>query len=261
MGEALDPTKMKVSDLRAALAERNLPTEGLKADLVSRLQARLDEEEFGMDDDIAVPTPASASASVSAVLKKTDIPVKPTEQSEKVTLTQTPKTKQENAVAKVETSTLVEKVNEVGKNGTETVPKNEPTAVADISAMEQKMRARAERFNIPLVVPKQQAKQPQTGGSGKGKNKQDKRERESTSGKESNKKNKKQKSDDKNQADVGRVKPSQSSFKKGVEENKPELLLPKEEIMKRLERAQKFGASNTQQIDALKAMLRRHRFG
>lgn len=57
MGEELDVKKMKVSELRDALSKRGLATVGLKADLVNRLQARLDEEEFGCLESTAATGP------------------------------------------------------------------------------------------------------------------------------------------------------------------------------------------------------------
>jgi SAP domain-containing ribonucleoprotein len=52
---SVDIKKLKVADLRAELSKRGLATDGLKADLVARLQARLDEEEFGVAETGAMP--------------------------------------------------------------------------------------------------------------------------------------------------------------------------------------------------------------
>ena len=56
---------MKVAELRAALAERGLSTDGLKAVLVDRLQLAFDEEEFGLDEPAAAaPAPSPEKAPV-----------------------------------------------------------------------------------------------------------------------------------------------------------------------------------------------------
>lgn len=51
----------KVSELKAELAQRGLEVKGNKADLAQRLQAALDEEEFG-----AIGMPATAATNGDA---------------------------------------------------------------------------------------------------------------------------------------------------------------------------------------------------
>ena len=46
---SLDPSKMKVAELKAELEERGLDTKGLKAVLVKRLQEALDNEALADD--------------------------------------------------------------------------------------------------------------------------------------------------------------------------------------------------------------------
>jgi len=57
MADKIDPKKLKVQELKDELTKRGKDPNGLKADLVQRLQEAMDEEEFNLDDE----TPAAAA--------------------------------------------------------------------------------------------------------------------------------------------------------------------------------------------------------
>lgn len=62
-------SKLKVAELKEQLSRRGLDTSGTKPELVKRLQTKLDEEEFNLDEDVEPYNSLSAKEDVEPVHK------------------------------------------------------------------------------------------------------------------------------------------------------------------------------------------------
>ncbi|GMF64546.1 unnamed protein product [Phytophthora lilii] len=170
----MNPKKMKVSELRAALESRGLSSNGLKTELIQRLELALDEEEFGSEaqemEELKVPSPkkpkkpepkkkeAPADAEPEAAKKpkaKTPSPVKkaapPAAEPTPAPVEQKAE-KQEEAPATVEPVPVPEQKEQEADKAKETPTEPEADAPAKPLTEEEKRAARAAKFGIPLSL-------------------------------------------------------------------------------------------------------------
>jgi len=222
--------------------------------LANRLQARLDEEEFGMIDmGIAAPEPTSAPSNTTNV---------PTVQGGKKEITNTtaasssapsPPTQDSTAAtadAKITNTTTVtgdpkKDSNPEAKTSTNTATTSTPSTNPTSKSMTfaDKKRARAARFGIPVVG----------SGTKSTPNNDNKRSTYNNTNNES--------STESNGGGFRNTSKSEEinlkKKRKTTSENCSEVL-SEDEILRRIRRAQKFGL--TDNLDKLKAQLRKHRF-
>ena len=215
-----------------------MSTDGLKAELVNRLQARLDEEEFGLveaptgalpeaasvDTKSTPTTPSTASVPETPKAKKAEVPVeepKPSSAAKPTTATKVPP----SGAAK-EPREKDEAAKEDSKAGGESSP---ATKVGDVNSMsfEEKKKMRAARFKMDVV------KSPEKAGKDSSRKRSARIETK----------------------DKGREKKRQKTPAEQSMINN----LSKDELEKRIERAKKYGKED-HLVDAMKARLRKYRF-
>lgn len=136
---SINPKKMKVSELRTELENRGLSSNGLKSELIQRLEMALDEEEFGTTEhDLAPPSNTTPSKPVVASTPA------PTVSQEKVP--PKPATNVKPAIAPIK-STISEENNASASN-TSNGSASSNLATQHAEPEDVKRKARAARFGI-----------------------------------------------------------------------------------------------------------------
>ncbi|KAF4031282.1 SAP domain-containing protein [Phytophthora infestans] len=163
----MNPKKMKVSELRAALESRGLSSNGLKTELIQRLELALDEEEFGSEaqemEALKVPSPKKTK---KAEPKKKEALVAEPEAPKKTKL-KTPSPVKKTAPPATESvpadkETKKEETKEAGagsepklvetERGSETISVLEMDASTKSETEEEKRATRAAKFGIPMSL-------------------------------------------------------------------------------------------------------------
>lgn len=222
-----------------------MSTDGLKAELVNRLQARLDEEEFGLAEappaeDPPAKEPTDAPVEEAAPSKE-DPPAQ--EEVKVVAVADEAADATTESEAKQPAASLPDEKAVADSKSIADALKEAPVSAKITPGMsfEEKRRARAARFGMPVVD--------STADKRKGDQTRNQRKRKGKGGR----------GDDRGKAKPGRGGEKRQKTEAEKKDTNVFESLPKEELEKRLERAKKYNLANNT-VDAMKAALRKHRF-